>query len=78
MRVRLKNSASNVTRTAAMPAAARSNFDTLMPVGSAIHASGSSWMPISRPRTFAPHSSCARPSIRKLKPIVAMNSEICG
>ena len=32
MRVRLKNTARAVTSTAAMPAAARSNFDTFMPV----------------------------------------------
>ena len=45
IRVRLKNSASDATSAAAMPAATRSNFDTFMPVLSAIQASGSSWIP---------------------------------
>ena len=61
-----------------MPAAARSNFEMLMPVDSAIQAIGSSWMPRSRPRTFAPQIICARPSMKKASPIVAMNSVICG
>ena len=35
-------------------------------------------MPRSRPRTLAPHIICARPSMKNDRPIVAMNSVICG
>ena len=78
MRVRLKKSASTVTRIAATPAATRSNFDTFIPVVSVIHCSGSSCRPSSRPRTLAPQVICARPSMKNVRPIVAMNSVICG
>jgi len=78
MRVRLKNSASEVTRTAATPAAARSNFEMLMPNRSDTHSIGSSCNPMSSPRTFAPQAICASPSTRNARPIVAMNSVICG
>jgi len=78
IRVRLKNSASTVTRSAATPAATRSNFETFIPVVSVSHWIGSSCRPSSRPRTLAPHTSCARPSMKNARPIVAMNSVICG
>ena len=78
MRVRLKNSASSVTRIAATAAAARSNFETFIPVLSVSHSMGASSRPRSRPRTLAPHTICARPSMKNVSPIVAMNSVICG
>ena len=61
-----------------MPAATISNLDTFKPVASLIHSKGSSWMPRSRLWGCEPHNSCDRPSSRKVSPIVAMNSVICG
>ena len=39
---------------------------------------GTSSMPRSSRAPAAPHSSCARPSMKKVRPMVAMNSVICG
>ena len=78
MRVRLKKSASDVTNTAAMPATDTSNLEMFMPVAFVINSQGSSWIPISSPCGCAPHSICASPSMKKVSPMVAMNSVIGG
>ena len=49
-----------------------------IPVLSVTHWIGSSCRPSSRPRTLAPQMICTRPSMKNVRPIVAMNSVICG
>ena len=68
------SSASAATMTPATAAAVTSNWLMSMPVLSITQLIGSSRMPRSRPRTSTPHSSCATPSMTKVRPIVAMNS----
>ena len=76
MRVCWKKSASAVTKSAAMPAAARSNLLITMLAASRIASIGSSTRPSSSARGWLPQTSGARPSMKNASPIVAMNSEI--
>src|SRR5262245_37092425 len=78
VRVLLKNTASTATSPAAIPEATRSNLLTFMPVRSMSQSIGSSVMPRSSARTFAPQVSWAMPSTKNDRPIVAMKSVICG
>jgi hypothetical protein len=49
-----------------------------MPVESASHCIGTSWMPSSSACGWEPHTACDRPSTTNVRPIVAMNSVIGG
>ncbi|MNZ97959.1 hypothetical protein D3C78_1172260 [compost metagenome] len=73
IRVLLNSSASTVTSTAAVAAATRSNWLTITsPMNS-----GTSSMPRSSARTWAPIRPWARPSMMNDRPRVAMNRVIC-